>query len=241
MNLAVHLLSEAWMGRFDVVAVVSSDTDLVEPLRMVSEELGKTVIDVCPDHWSTAPRLRSVATGVRHIRKRRLRDSQLPSRIPGTSIMRPDGWWTWKHQCGRTGVCLETGAASVATTQRRGSKRADGVLTADSPAHPRVGGLPQRSARMPRSAARARAGTTSDPYVPAPIAPWLEPVPSRVPGQSRIRLQLTPYGSPEMPRDALPVSLWQVQSRGSALAVRYECIDFARPLTESRRRWASRV
>ena len=32
VNLAAHLLSEAWMDRFFVAAVVSSDTDLVESL-----------------------------------------------------------------------------------------------------------------------------------------------------------------------------------------------------------------
>ena len=92
VNLAVHLLNDAWMDRFDVVAVVSNDTDLVEPIRMVSEERGKTVIAVCPTRWPTAPKLRSAATAVRHIRKSMLRDSQLPNRIPGTSIMRPEGW-----------------------------------------------------------------------------------------------------------------------------------------------------
>lgn len=92
VNLAVHLLNDAWMDRFDVAAVVSNDTDLVEPIRMVSQERGKTVIAVCPSRWSTAPKLRSVASGVRHIRKKMLEVSQFPDRIPGTSIMRPEGW-----------------------------------------------------------------------------------------------------------------------------------------------------
>lgn len=92
VNLAVHLLNDAWMDRFDVAAVVSNDTDLVEPIRMVSEERGKTVFVVCPSRWPTAPKLRSVASRVRHIRKKMLRVSQFPHRIPGTSIVRPEGW-----------------------------------------------------------------------------------------------------------------------------------------------------
>ena len=92
VNLAVHLLNDAWKDCFDVAAVVSNDTDLVEPIRMVAEERGKTVIAVCPSRWTIAPSLRSVATHVRHIRENMLRVSQLPDRIPSTSIMRPDGW-----------------------------------------------------------------------------------------------------------------------------------------------------
>ena len=92
VNLAVHLLNDAWMDRFDVAAVVSNDTDLVEPIRMVTEERGKTVFAVSPSRWSTAPKLRRAATGVRHIREKMLQVSQLPHRIPGTSIVRPDGW-----------------------------------------------------------------------------------------------------------------------------------------------------
>lgn len=92
VNLAVHLLNDAWKDCFDVAAVVSNDTDLVEPIRMVAEERGKTVIAVCPGPWSIAPKLRSAATHVRHIRENMLRVSQLPDRIPSTSIVRPDGW-----------------------------------------------------------------------------------------------------------------------------------------------------
>ena len=92
VNLAVHLLNDAWMDRFDVAAVVSNDTDLVEPIRMVSVERGKEVIAVCPRRSMTAPMLKSVASRVRYIRTRMLEVSQFPTRIPGTSIMRPKGW-----------------------------------------------------------------------------------------------------------------------------------------------------
>lgn len=92
VNLAVHLLNDAWKDCFDVATVVSNDTDLVEPIRMVVEERGKTVIAVCPSRWTIAPTLRNAATHVRHIRENMLRVSQLPDRIPSTSIVRPDGW-----------------------------------------------------------------------------------------------------------------------------------------------------
>ena len=43
VNLAVHLLNDGWHGRYDVALVLSQDTDLIEPLRIASQELGKTI------------------------------------------------------------------------------------------------------------------------------------------------------------------------------------------------------
>jgi uncharacterized LabA/DUF88 family protein len=39
VNLATHLLHDAHMGRFDVAVVVSNDSDLLEPIRIVRQEL----------------------------------------------------------------------------------------------------------------------------------------------------------------------------------------------------------
>jgi uncharacterized LabA/DUF88 family protein len=43
VNLATHLLHDAHMGRFDVGVVVSNDSDLLEPIKMVRHQLGKKV------------------------------------------------------------------------------------------------------------------------------------------------------------------------------------------------------
>lgn len=43
MNLATHLLHEGHIGRFDVAVVVSNDSDLLEPIKIVREHLGKKV------------------------------------------------------------------------------------------------------------------------------------------------------------------------------------------------------
>lgn len=58
VNLAVHLLNDAWKGLFDAAAVISNDTDLVTPIRMVTAERGKPVTVVCPGRWQVASRLR---------------------------------------------------------------------------------------------------------------------------------------------------------------------------------------
>ena len=92
VNLAAHLLNDAWKNLFDVAAVLSNDTDLTEPIRMVSTERRKTVYLICPGRWQAAPRLVSVANHVRHIHRSMLRAAQFPSPIPGTTITKPANW-----------------------------------------------------------------------------------------------------------------------------------------------------
>ncbi len=92
VNLAAHLLNDAWKGAFDAAAVFSNDTDLAEPIRMVAVDLKKPVTVVCPGRWTMAPKLENVSTHQRHIRKAMLSASQLPNPIPGTAIQKPATW-----------------------------------------------------------------------------------------------------------------------------------------------------
>ncbi len=92
VNLASHLLNDAWKGLFDVAVVISNDTDLVAPIRMVTIEQQKVVFVVCPGRWQASPKLQAVASHVRHIRTAMLRVAQLPSPIPGTTISKPRTW-----------------------------------------------------------------------------------------------------------------------------------------------------
>lgn len=92
VNLAVHLLNDAWKNSFDVAIVISNDTDLVEPIRLVTQERSKSVYIVCPGRWSAAPKLVQVATFQRHIRNSMLLNAQLPDQIPNTSIRKPANW-----------------------------------------------------------------------------------------------------------------------------------------------------
>ena len=92
VNLAAHLLNDAWKGLFDVAVVISNDPDLVTPIRMVSVERKKPVFVVCPGRWSIAHKLRSVASRVRHIHPAMLNAAQFPTHLPGTTISKPPGW-----------------------------------------------------------------------------------------------------------------------------------------------------
>ena len=92
VNLAAHLLNDAWKGLFEVAVVVSNDTDLVAPIRMVTRERNRPVFVVCPGRWQIAPQLREAASHVRHIRPNVLRAAQFPETLPGTTIARPTDW-----------------------------------------------------------------------------------------------------------------------------------------------------
>lgn len=43
VNLATHLLHDAHLDRFDIAVVLSNDSDLLEPVKLVRAELGKKV------------------------------------------------------------------------------------------------------------------------------------------------------------------------------------------------------
>jgi len=91
VNLGSHLVRDAFQGKFDAAAVLSNDTDLVEPIRIVVEELGLPVGLLCPVP-KPAGGLAQVASFVRHIRIQHLQASQFPDTIPGTTVSRPASW-----------------------------------------------------------------------------------------------------------------------------------------------------
>ena len=48
VNLGVHLVRDALKGDFDLAAVLTNDTDLVEPIRIVTREVGLPVTLLSP-------------------------------------------------------------------------------------------------------------------------------------------------------------------------------------------------
>jgi hypothetical protein len=91
VNLGCHLVRDACRLDFDVAAVLSNDTDLVEPIRIVTQELGLPVGLICPVA-KPAGGLQAVASFLRHIRVQHLQGAQFPDEIPGTSIFWPTAW-----------------------------------------------------------------------------------------------------------------------------------------------------
>ena len=103
VNLASHLVRDAFLNRFEVAVVLTNDTDFVEAIRIVREEVGLPVGILSPSRLASQnpelPRqfwihgeLRKAATFHKHIRQSHLANAQFPRRIPGTKIIRPPGW-----------------------------------------------------------------------------------------------------------------------------------------------------
>jgi hypothetical protein len=66
VNLGVHLVRDAYIHAFDEAAVLTNDTDLTEPLRIVTQEVGLPVTLLVPSSQPSAS-LVAVASHVRHI------------------------------------------------------------------------------------------------------------------------------------------------------------------------------
>ncbi|WP_299877371.1 NYN domain-containing protein [uncultured Sulfitobacter sp.] len=95
VNLASHLLMDAFSESFDVALVFSQDTDLLEPLRMVTQELQKTVVLAWFENPQPGKKHRQAVSAVRNISDGMLRRSQFPKTVlgqGGVKIHRPESW-----------------------------------------------------------------------------------------------------------------------------------------------------
>ena len=97
VNLAVHLLNDAWKDEYDCAVVVSNDSDLATAMYMVRRERRKVVGLLTPWNPQRDPDelsydLKQHANFQRYIRNVNLASSQLPDNIPDTNISKPRLW-----------------------------------------------------------------------------------------------------------------------------------------------------
>ncbi len=92
VNLAAHLLNDAWKQEFEAAIVISNDTDLITPIEMVTGERKLPVNIICTDRNDRiSGKLIGVATAVRHHRPAILQRSQFPDKIDDKTE-RPASW-----------------------------------------------------------------------------------------------------------------------------------------------------
>lgn len=94
VNLACHLLLDAFQGKFDVAGVLSNDSDLVEPVRIVTRILGKPVGLLSPVS-NPSPQLIEVASFIRRISISDLSNAQFPDPVQladGSLLAKPSTW-----------------------------------------------------------------------------------------------------------------------------------------------------
>lgn len=92
VNLAVHLLNDAWLDKYDCAVIISNDSDLAEAVKMVREDRGKVVGLFTFENCHPSKELIKLTHFVRKIRQGVLATSQLPDPIPGTNIRKPEVW-----------------------------------------------------------------------------------------------------------------------------------------------------
>ena len=95
VNLSTHLLHDAWQKRFEVALVMSQDTDLIEPIRIVAQELKLKVGIVWLDGRRPDGRMVAAASFVRHISHADLAASQFANPLADSAskqIVKPAGW-----------------------------------------------------------------------------------------------------------------------------------------------------
>lgn len=94
VNLATHLLVDAFEDAFDQAVVVSTDSGLVLPIRMVREKLGKRVGILKPARRPLRGALTGAADFVREIRDGALRRSQFPTTLVDRrgTFCKPSSW-----------------------------------------------------------------------------------------------------------------------------------------------------
>ncbi len=92
VNLAVHLVNDAWLDAYDCAVVVSNDSDLAEGMRLVRHHRDKRIGLLTPGTRRPSRQLMAQADFARYIRPGALQRSQLPNPIPGTTIRKPPQW-----------------------------------------------------------------------------------------------------------------------------------------------------
>jgi len=97
VNIATHLLVDAFDDRFDVAAVISNDSDLAPPIEVTRVRFGRDVIVFNPHQGKPkrpSRRLQQVATQVRDLRRGPVCSSQFPDVMTDAqgTITKPVGW-----------------------------------------------------------------------------------------------------------------------------------------------------
>jgi hypothetical protein len=93
VNLASHLLRDAFQNRFELAVLITNDSDLAEPVRIVKEELNLP-IGILNPHQYHSRELRQYATFIKRIRQGDLSSSQFPQTLTDRkgTFAKPAGW-----------------------------------------------------------------------------------------------------------------------------------------------------
>jgi uncharacterized LabA/DUF88 family protein len=94
VNIATHLVNDGHNRRYEVAVLISNDSDLVEPVRIVRNELKNPVGVLNPIPNMPSQELRKCATFFKPIRQGVLAASQFPSTLTDANgtFYKPPSW-----------------------------------------------------------------------------------------------------------------------------------------------------
>ena len=94
VNLALHVLNDAWANSYDCAVIVSNDSDLATALQLVKEQHKKVIGLITPGAPKRKPswQLKKYANFVVPLRAWALEKCLLPDVIPNTEIRKPESW-----------------------------------------------------------------------------------------------------------------------------------------------------
>lgn len=93
VNLATHLLMDAFDDAFDMAVVVSNDSDLKEPIRLVRQRFGKG-IGILNPQIKVSRALQPLAHFIKPIRSGALLNAQFPNLLADTvGVFQKPGRW----------------------------------------------------------------------------------------------------------------------------------------------------
>lgn len=93
VNIAAHMINDGYKGLYETAILISNDSDLVEPIKIVRNEL-KLPVGILNPHDKPSNELRKVASFIKPIRQGVLAASQFPLTLQDTrgTITRPTTW-----------------------------------------------------------------------------------------------------------------------------------------------------
>jgi uncharacterized LabA/DUF88 family protein len=93
VNLAVHMVDDGYKGLYDSAVMITNDSDLVETIRIVRNELGKSVGILNPQKYPSKILIRH-ASFIKQIRSGVLQASQFPLTISDKkgTFNKPKSW-----------------------------------------------------------------------------------------------------------------------------------------------------
>lgn len=94
VNLATHLVADAFKGEYDMAAVLTNDADHSEPIRMVNHEIGIPVTVVYPTEKPVGALVKANPSRLMKLRPGTVRKAQFPTELtdPSGTFRKPKSW-----------------------------------------------------------------------------------------------------------------------------------------------------